>query len=196
MYRDNYSINRELIIKCKKNDKNAFMELYKHYEKYLYKLCFSYVQNEQDALDISQEVYIKVFSNIKRFDEKYPFHPWFRRIAVNTCINFKRAEKNNTISLQTRIDEEDRTLEDVIAAEEDIESNIEKLEMSRLIKRNLGILSPKQRMVVILRYFEDLSYDEIAEMLKIPLGTVKTDLFRARNILKNKLSCLHWLTAI
>ena len=175
-----------IIARCKKYDKAAFVELFKMYEKYLYKLCYSYVQNEQDALDITQEVYIKVFKNISQFNDKMPFHPWFRAIAVNTCLNFKRASRHDQVSLNAR-DEEDQALEDMVAAQYDVEDEVLGNEMERLIRENLEYLKPKHRMVLVLRYYEGLSYEEISAVLKEPLGTVKTDIYRARNLLKDKL---------
>lgn len=179
-------VDGQIIARCKKNDRNAFVELFKHYERYLYKLCYSYVQNEQDTLDITQEIYIKLFKNIQRFDEKMPFHPWLRTIAVNTCLNFKRSVKLNAVSLNAR-DEEDRTLEEVVPSNDDVAAQAENNDLGRLIRQNLNALPPKHRMVMILRYFEGLSYEEISAVLKEPLGTVKTDIYRARNVLKEKL---------
>ncbi len=179
-------VEASIIARCKKHDKAAFVELFKMYERYLFKLCYSYVQNQQDALDISQEVYIKVFKNISKYDEKMPFHPWFRTVAVNTCLNFKRTCRYDSVSLNTR-DEDDKALEDVIAAQKDVESEVLDKELGLLIRENLECLKPKHRMVLVLRYYEGLSYEEIAAVLKEPLGTVKTDIYRARNILKEKL---------
>lgn len=175
-----------IIARCKKHDKAAFIELFKMYEKYLYKLCYSYVQNEQDALDLAQEVYIKVFKNISGFDAKLPFHPWFRKVAVNTCLNFKRACRYDSVSINAA-DENDKALEETIASESNVENEILDMELSRLIKENMECLKPKHRMVMVLRYYEELSYEEIAVLLKEPLGTVKTDIYRAKNILKEKL---------
>lgn len=175
-----------IVARCKKYDKAAFVELFKMYEKYLYKLCYSYVQNEQDALDIAQEVYIKVFRNISQFNEKKPFHPWFSAIAVNTCLNFKRASRYDSVSLDSR-DEEDQALEDMLAAQYDLEDEVMFNETERLIRENLEHLKPKLRMVLMLRYYEGLSYEEISAVLKEPLGTVKTDIYRARNLLRDKL---------
>lgn len=179
-------IEAGIIARCKKYDKTAFVELFKMYEKYLYKLCYSYVQNEQDALDIAQEVYIKIFKNISSFDAKMPFHPWFRAVAVNTCLNFKRAYRYDSVSLDGR-DEDDQALEEVVAAQNDVEAEVLDKELGRLIRENLECLKPKHRMVLVLRYYEGLSYEEIAAVLKVPLGTVKTDIYRARNLLKEKL---------
>lgn len=176
----------KLLTRCKKHDRTAFVELFKMYEKYLYKLCYSYVQNEQDALDITQEVYIKVFRNISKYDEKMPFHPWIRTIAVNTCLNHKRTLKNNVISLNAKVDD-DKCLEEVIAADKDVECEIENRDLGRTIRENIESLSPKHRMVLVLRYYEGLSYEEIASVLKEPIGTIKTNIYRARSILKEKL---------
>lgn len=179
-------VEASIIARCKKHDKAAFVELFKMYEKYLYKLCYSYVHNEQDALDIAQEVYIKVFNNILKFNEKMPFHPWFRTVAVNTCLNFKRAARYDSVSLNAR-DESDNALEDTVAAQDDVEGEVLDKEMGQIIRENLEDLKPKHRMVLVLRYYEGLSYEEIAAVMKEPLGTVKTDIYRARNLLKDKL---------
>ncbi|HYF82333.1 MAG TPA: RNA polymerase sigma factor [Clostridia bacterium] len=179
-------VEASIIARCKKHDKAAFVELFKMYERYLFKLCYSYVQNQQDALDITQEVYIKVFKNISKFDEKMPFHPWFRAVTVNTCINFKRVCRYDSVSLNSK-DEDDKSLEEVIPAQNDVENEVLDKELGRLIRENLEGLKPKHRMVLVLRYYEGLSYEEISVVLKEPLGTVKTDIYRARNILKEKL---------
>jgi RNA polymerase sigma-70 factor (ECF subfamily) len=84
-------------------------------------------------------------------------------------------------------DEEGKALEEFVAAEKDVEDEVLDRELGRLIKGNIEYLKPKHRMALVLRYYEGLSYEEIAAVLKEPLGTVKTDIYRARNILKEKL---------
>lgn len=175
-----------IIAQCKKYDKASFIELFKMYERYLYRLCYSYVQNEQDALDLTQEVYIKVFKNISKYDEKMPFHPWFRAVAVNTCLNFKRADRYGSVSLNAK-DDDGKAIEEITASLDDVEAEVLDKELGQLIRRNMECLKPKYRMVLVLRYYEGLSYEEIAAVLKEPLGTVKTNIYRARNILKEKL---------
>lgn len=179
-------IDKNLIVKCKKYDKHSFMELFQLYEKYLYCLCYSYTQNQQDALDLVQEIYIKVFNNIKSFDDSLPFHPWIRKISVNTCLNFRRTIKYNLVSLNQNINE-DITLEDILGSEDDVEYEIINLEIKDIIKSNLKEMPEKYRIVITLRYYENLGYKEIAKLLDKPLGTVKTELYRAKAILKNKL---------
>lgn len=178
------NIDKSILKRCKQNEKDAFAELFKFYQNYLFKLCFSYVHNEQEALDMLQEIYIKLYRNISKYDDKYPFHPWIRRVAVNTCLNEKR---KNTLSCIPLDNGNDISLEEQLASVDDTEQEIEKHEMTLIVKKHIDSLPEKQRMVVILRYYEDLSYEEISELMKIPLGTVKTDLYRAKNALKDRL---------
>ncbi|HWR60633.1 MAG TPA: RNA polymerase sigma factor, partial [Clostridia bacterium] len=114
------------------------------------------------------------------------FHPWFRKVAVNTCLNFKRDSRCIPVSL-SGAEEGEKALEETIASESNVEDEILDAELGRLIKENLELLKPKHRMVMVLRYYEGLSYEEISVLLKEPLGTVKTDIYRAKNALKEKL---------
>lgn len=162
------------------------MELFKFYQRYLYSICYSYTQNEQDALDIVQEIYIKVFKNISSFDDTMPFRPWIRRISVNTCLNFKRNIKSNVISLNYKYANE-LSLEDTMVSDYNLEEEVEKKEFKKIIKARLVNLPDNFRMVIALRYFDNLSYLEISELLNRPLGTIKTELYRAKAILKKQL---------
>ncbi len=182
-------VDKKLIEKCKEYDKYSFMKLYKMYEKYLYSLCFNYVQNPHDALDLVQEIYIKVFKNIDKFDTDMPFHPWIRKISVNTCLNFTRTIKNNVISMNASISDSDDeiTLEDTFLSKEDVLEDVINSETKNIIKRYLNEMQEEYRMVIILRYYEELSYNEIAEIIGKPLGTIKTEIYRAKAILKKKL---------
>lgn len=183
---DEVEIEKNLILRCKNYDKSSYMELFKIYERYLYTICYSYTQNKQDSLDIVQEIYIKVFNNISKFNETMPFHPWIRRIAVNTCINFKRNNKSNVISLNHEY-ADNLSLEDTIVSDYNLEKEVLKKESKKTIKDGLNNLPDNYRMVITLRYFEDLSYIEISELLNRPLGTIKTDLYRAKALLKKQL---------
>ncbi|NNU77448.1 RNA polymerase sigma factor [Clostridium estertheticum] len=162
------------------------MELFKIYERYIYSICYSYTQNEQDSLDIVQEIYMKVFKNISSFDEDRPFRPWIRRITVNTCLNFKRNIKSNVISLNYEY-ASGLCLKDTIVSDYNLEEEVQKKELKKIIKNGLINLPSNYRMVIALRYFDDLSYLEISELLNRPLGSIKTDLYRAKAILKKQL---------
>jgi RNA polymerase sigma-70 factor (ECF subfamily) len=179
-------VDKKIISKCKRYDKASFTYLFHQYEKYLYNLCYSYVHNEESALDLVQEIYIKVFNNITKFDENYPFHPWIRKIAVNTCLNYKRDEKSNVISMNREI-KDGVTGEDEIASPENVEEYVVDNDTAKLILENIKKLPSHYGLIIALRYYEDLSYGEIAETLGKPIGTVKTDIYRAKALLKKSL---------
>ena len=146
------------------------------------------MQNSQDALDLVQEIYIKVFKNISKFDIDKPFRSWIRKIAVNTCLNFKRTIKNNIISMNSYVnDEEEIALGDTISSDEDVLEDIIDTENKYLIKKYLKEIPEEYRIVLILRYYEVLSYNEISEIINMPLGTVKTKIYRAKALLRKKL---------
>lgn len=144
------------------------------------------MHNEENALDLVQEIYIKVFNNIGKYDEKYPFHPWIRKIAVNTCLNFKRDEKSNVISMNREV-EDGITGEDEIASAENVEQDVVEADTAKMILEDIKKLPPHYGLIITLRYYENLSYNEIAETLGKPIGTVKTDIYRAKALLKRSL---------
>lgn len=144
------------------------------------------MDSRRNSLDIVQEIYIKVFKNISSFDEKMLFRPWIRRITVNTCINFKRNIKSNVISLNYEYANE-LCMQDTIVSDYNLEEEVEKKELKKIIKAGLQNLPDNYRMVIALRYFDDLSYFEISKLLNRPLGSIKTDLYRAKVILKKQL---------
>lgn len=169
-----------------KKDRSAYVELFKMYERYLYSICYSYTQNEQDSLDLVQESYLKVFNGMAGFDESMPFHPWIRRICVNTCLNFRRGIKNNIISLN-KDDDSESSYDEKYVSDCDVEDTVEKMETREIIKKGLKDLPENYRMALVLRYYDDMSYQEISELLRRPLGTVKTDIYRAKAMLKKNL---------
>lgn len=180
-------VDREIISRCKKYDKAAFSYLFHLYEKYLYKLCYGYAQNSSDAMDLVQEIYIKVFKNIKKFDLEFPFHPWIRKISVNTCLNFKRDNNSNVISLNSKYYNDEFEEESRISLDYDMEEDIVNKINNEVVRESIKKLTYDYRMIIMLRYYEDLSYDEIAKLLQMPIGTVKTKIYRAKGILKKSL---------
>jgi RNA polymerase sigma-70 factor (ECF subfamily) len=115
-----------------------------------------------------------------------PFHPWIRKLSVNVCLNFKRTIKSNIISLNAETFE-NSSLEDSIASSFNLEKEVENLDFKKILKEHLKNLPENYRLVIILRYYEDLSYNEISELIEKPLGTVKTELYRAKAMLKKRL---------
>jgi RNA polymerase sigma-70 factor (ECF subfamily) len=167
------------------NDEQAFAELMKRYRKPVYHMILKMVRNVDDAEDLTIEAFAKAFRNMRKFKKDYTFSTWLFRIATNNAIDFIRKKKLETMSLDTsfkddsgeavKIDVEDNELNPM---EETIKS--QKIELIRIF---VDKLPPKYQRLVKLRYFDELSYDEIARELEAPLGTVKAQLHRARELL-------------
>lgn len=167
------------------NDEQAFAELMKRYKKPVYHMILKMVRNVDDAEDLTMEAFAKAFRNLRKFKKDYTFSTWLFRIATNNAIDFIRKKKLETMSLDTsfkddsgesvKIDVEDNELNPM---EETIKS--QKIELIRIF---VDKLPPKYQRLVKLRYFDELSYDEIARELEVPLGTVKAQLHRARELM-------------
>lgn len=167
------------------NDEQAFAELMKRYKKPVYHMILKMVRNVDDAEDLTIEAFAKAFKNLSRFKKDYTFSTWLFRIATNNAIDFIRKKKLETMSLDSsykddsgeavKIDVEDNELNPM---EETIKS--QKIELIRIF---VDKLPPKYQRLVKLRYFDELSYEEIARELEAPLGTVKAQLHRARELM-------------
>jgi len=182
-------INVSLIKRCKNNERAAFDILLGKYEGYLYNICYGYTFNKDEAFDIMQEIYIKIFRNIHSFDETRPLLPWLKRIAINTCLNYKRDNKKlPKLSLDLEVNENDNsTLLDCIAAVDDTEETAIFHETQGIVINSLQKLPDNYRLPLTLRYLENMSYEEIAATLEQPVGTVKSNVYRARNMMKKNL---------
>ncbi len=166
-------------------DESAFAELMDRYKKPVYHMILKMVRNVDDAEDLTIEAFAKAFRNLKRFKKDYTFSTWLFRIATNNAIDFIRKKKLETYSLNTsftddsgdsvNIDVEDRNL---TPDEETIKT--QKIELVRMFVTKLPA---KYQRLVKLRYFDELSYEEIAKELDAPLGTVKAQLHRARELM-------------
>lgn len=169
----------ELIEKCKDSDTNAFENLILIYEAKIYNLCFYILKNKEDALDASQEVCIKIYKSISKFKGDSKFSTWVYRVTYNTCIDHVKKRKD------------DIPYDDFINSENNMENKIDGIIESRELKHEIKScimkLNEDFRTIVILRDIDGLSYQEIATILKIEVGTVKSRLSRARDTLKNEL---------
>jgi len=169
----------------KDKDQQAFAYLMERYRKPVYHMILKMVRNVDDAEDLTIEAFAKAFKNLHRFKKDYTFSTWLFRIATNNSIDFIRKKRLQTMSLDSSykddagepvsIDVEDKNLN---PQEEAIKS--QKIE---LIQMFVTKLPAKYQRLVRLRYFQELSYDEIARELEAPLGTVKAQLHRARELL-------------
>ena len=159
----------EWLEKARQNDINAWEKLVKEYESMVYHIAYRMMQNEQEAKDISQEIFVKVYRNLSKFDEKSAFSTWLYRIAVNTCIDALR--KNKT--------------KQTISWEQHIEQNKNETATYQT-PENIYLQREKQNDIMETLHMQDMTYGEIAECLSVSLGTVKSRIARAREQFKKE----------
>jgi RNA polymerase sigma-70 factor, ECF subfamily len=179
--------DRILVAKSQQGDKAAFEKLVRLYSKYVYTNAFFILRDSHDAEDVSQEVFVKVFLSIKNFRGLSSFKTWLRKLTINTCIDKLRI-KSKTINKKISLETLEEGYEVVFT---DLNHNIERDFFSReTVKEVLSIivnLDESYRVPLILRDLQDYSYREISILIKKPIGTVKTNIHRARKIIKDKM---------
>ena len=177
---------RELIRKAKQGDMLAFEELILKHEKIVYNVALRMMNHSEDAKDISQEVFLKAYRSLVNFDERSAFSTWLYRITHNTCIDEMRKRKGKqSYSLEEELENEEGSMQRQIADEGDTpEESLLRQEQKNEILQALDTLSEEHKAAIILRDVKGLSYEEIAEILELSLGTVKSRISRARNQLK------------
>jgi RNA polymerase sigma-70 factor (ECF subfamily) len=175
-----------LIEKAKKGDQIAYADLVDRYRDSIYYMLLKMVNNKNDAEDLTIEAFGKAFNNIDQYTPTYAFSTWLFKIATNNCIDFIRRKKENNVSLDKAGAEfNDKTnvfIKDEGMDPEEHLINKQKVKMMRAIIKKL---KPHYQQLIELRYFKEYSYYEISEKLDLPLGTIKAQLFRARELLYN-----------
>ena len=171
-------VDPSLIKAAQSGDREALITLLRQIENHVYRTAYYILNNEQDALDASQETLIRVYTKIETYEEKAQFKTWVQRIVTNICIDKFRRTKP-TVS----IDEHDMVFPERSNVEQEVLSGFAMEEIKLAIEQ----LPEHHRTVVILRYLQDFSYNEIAASLDLPLNTVKSYLFRARQQLQQLL---------
>jgi RNA polymerase sigma-70 factor (ECF subfamily) len=149
-------------------------------------MALKMVNNKDDAMDLTVETFGKAFENLGKYKPDFAFSTWLFRIATNNCIDFIRKKRLNVVSLNSLTDQDGEERQFEIRSENlnPEETSIKKQENEKL-KNIVEQLPSRYRTLIILRYFEEQSYEEIAQQLDLPLGTVKAQLFRARDLLAN-----------
>ncbi len=172
-------------------DQKAYAELMSRYKDSIYFLLLKMVNNRDDADDLTIEAFGKAFRNLHQYTPDFAFSTWLFKIASNNCIDFIRKKKKNTFSIDKPMesDEGSEMTMDLKSSWLDPEEQMIKKQKSIILRDVVEKLKPRYRTLVELRYFKEFSYEEIATELNLPIGTVKAQLFRAReflyNILKN-----------
>lgn len=172
-------------------DQKAYAELMGRYRDSVYFMLLKMVNNKDDADDLTIEAFGKAFKRLHQYTPNYAFSTWLFKIASNNCIDFIRRKKMVTFSIDKTFENEEGSemAMDIKAEGMNPEESIMKKQKVKHMHEVVEKLKPRYRVLVEMRYFDELSYEEIAEKLELPLGTVKAQLFRAReflaNILKN-----------
>ena len=179
----------QLVQLAKNGHIEAFESLITKYKGKVYNIAFSFTSNFNESDDIAQNAFIKAYSNLDSFQEKSAFSTWLYRITVNECFNGIKKRKKSHVSFDAPAAEsENITLKDVLADKNaDTEQILLSEEIQTVVRFALMELPEKYRMIVTLRDIEDMSYEEISQILKISTDKVKVWLFRARKKLKELL---------
>ncbi len=175
----------ELVQKALAGDQKAYATLMLRYKDSIYFLLLKMVHNEDDANDLTIEAFGKAFSNLSKYTPEFAFSTWLYKIALNNSIDFIRKKKVETLSLfELKEGEQGESFRiDVQSSAPDPEESYIKKQRNKLLRAVIEKISPKYRVLIELRYYDELSYEEIAEETGLPLGTVKAQLFRAKGLL-------------
>jgi len=177
---------QKLIKKCVNGNLKAFDELIAKYEKTAYNIALRMLKNPEDAMDVSQEAFIKVFKSTKTFNFESAFSTWLYRIVTNTCLDFLRKRNPNVYSIDNPIQTDEGEIERDIPDESDSpEELLEKKLTKELVNNSINKLDENHRIVIILRDIQGFSYEEISNILDCSIGTVKSRINRARKNLKD-----------
>jgi len=185
-FTENAKNDFHLVVRARGGDQKAYADLMQRYKDSIYFMVLKMVNNREDAMDLTVETFAKAFEKLDKYQPDFAFSTWLFRVATNNCIDFIRKKKLNTMSIHgmTNEDGEEKQLEikaDILNPEE---TSIKK-QQTQALRLLIESLPSRYRNLITLRYFDELSYEEIAVQLDLPLGTVKAQLFRARFLLGN-----------
>jgi RNA polymerase sigma-70 factor (ECF subfamily) len=181
-----------------RGEQNAYAELMRNYRDSLYFMMLKMTNNPQDADDLTIEAFGKAFKNLRQYTPDYAFSTWLFKIASNNCIDFIRKRKMNesvSLNLNDPLETGDDLADVLPATSRTPEEDIIRQQKIDALRDIVARLKPHYKKLIELRYYDELSYEEISLELDIPIGTVKAQLFRAReflyHILKNRRDKLH-----
>lgn len=179
-----------LLDRCCTGDAAAFEALISSYQKKVYNIAYRMLGNIDDASEIAQEVFIKIFRSIRQFKGEAAFSTWVYKIAVNMCLDeLRKRKKSRSVYIDEAVRLEDGEVEKQIPGEmPSPEEMTEKNELRGIVENAIKLLDEKHRCVVVLRDIQGMSYEEIAQILNCPLGTIKSRINRARAALRDILN--------
>jgi RNA polymerase sigma-70 factor (ECF subfamily) len=187
--------DHELVALAQKGSEKAYRELLGRYQRPVFSLIYRMLRDREQAEDLAQETFVRVFNHIDRYDPKYKFSSWIFKIATNLTIDHIRKKEVATVSIDgsryaVTADEIEASTITVASGDENPEELLEAKELGESIEQAIGGLRAEYRTAILLRHVEGREYQEIADIMSLPLGTVKTFIHRARKELQGKLAHL------
>ncbi|TWR29099.1 sigma-70 family RNA polymerase sigma factor [Mucilaginibacter pallidiroseus] len=185
-FTENARNDYQLVLKAREGNQKAYADLMQRYKDSIYFMVLKMVNNKEDAMDLTVETFAKAFEKLDKYQPEFAFSTWLFRVATNNCIDFIRKKRLNTQSIHGMLDDDGDEMPLQIKADtlNPEETSIKKQQTTEL-KLLIESLPVRYRNLITLRYFDELSYEEIAQQLDLPLGTVKAQLFRGRYLLGN-----------
>lgn len=175
----------QLVARARTGDERAFKALLEKYQRPVFTICLRMVRNRDEATDLAQESFIKVFASLDRYNPAFAFSSWLFKITSNLCIDHLRKRRIHTLAMDEPVESEKgeftRQYESPDPTPDETFSRNEKMQK---LDAGIAALPEHYRIMLVLRHQEDMSYEEIAESLSIPLGTVKARIHRAREMLR------------
>jgi RNA polymerase sigma-70 factor, ECF subfamily len=174
---------REAIRRCLSGDKDAFATLVRQYQAQILALCLRMTGNREDAADAAQQAFVNSYRHLDRYDLDQPFRPWLFRIATNECIALLRRRGRRAAEIPG-----DQALEAVADPEEGAPALVDLADDRERVRRAVADLPDQYRTVVLLYYFQEFSYQEVARQTGLSVGTISTHLHRAKQLLRRLLT--------
>lgn len=178
-----------LVLSAIDGQQDSYTKLMSRYRGAIHQMMYKMVGNNEDAADLTQEAFTKAFRKLPSYEPRYAFSTWLFKIATNNCIDHIRKKRLVTLSIDETIkeDSDQQFSYNIRSNALDPEQRLVTEQRSKMMQSLVGQLSTKYRQMIEMRFYQELSYDEIAIELNIPLGTVKAQLFRAKEMLHNQL---------
>ncbi|CAN5797055.1 RNA polymerase sigma factor SigW [soil metagenome] len=187
--------DHELVTRAQAGSETAYRELLGRYQRPVFSLVYRMVRDREQAEDLSQETFVKMFNHIDRYDPEYKFSSWIFKIANNLTIDSMRKKRLDTVSIDgsrhaDTPDEVEASRITIQSRDANPEEYVEAKELGAELELAIGDLRPEYRTAILLRHVEGRPYEEISEIMEVPLGTVKTYIHRARSELRGTLAHL------
>ena len=187
--------DHELVTRAQQGSEKAYRELLGRYQRPVFSIIYRMIRDREQAEDLAQETFVRVFNNIDRYDPRYKFSSWIFKIATNLTIDWIRRKELNTVSIDgsrnaVTAEQIEATSITIASTDETPEELLEAKELGEEIEGAISKLRPEYKAAILLRHVEGREYQEIAEIMALPLGTVKTYIHRGRNELRDTLQHL------